>query len=399
MSAIAKEASRQLMPFPAAGSVLKLKSGDVEEVLQLEVAGALEKHVFIGGKVSSPFKLFLVNLQSRAQASESVFFDVCPEADGMVSWPWQFVACLPLVPASPVGLKLEWKIIQKDFLLDTATLPEPDYAIIGQFLTVRNIWPILRLLEPYSNDWHNLLRNFTPHPSIWTVPDLGLTRVERETRRQLEDILPKFNPHGWQGGIDGFDSTRVTGWIKQAESSSSQKVDFYLNGKPVMRGLLAADFRADVLEAGFGTGKYGFGVFTPTAGKEGDILAFSLREPGTGAVLAFRFYQYPFSKLEYQAEIEEYFPVLRGWCYTPDMPDRIVAIDIYFDDVFYASVTNAGRRDDLQKKQITSGLGGFALDSPLGLLEKGEHTVRLEFCGGRKAKQFAWSAPAMRWKP
>lgn len=379
----------QILPFSALAAPVKIANKNSAVVICANFARRFGSHILIGGMASDRFTISVVDKAGGAQAPASLFFGSC-EAPWSEKGAYKFLAVIA-TDARELIINFCWPQFCKEFLLGGDI--GGDISGVGAYISKSDFWPVLRLFEPFSLAWHQFLANL-PAELINEAADTGISLAEQETIGRLKEIFAVFDPSGWQGSIDGFDSMRVTGWAKKADSPKSQAMDIYLNDKCIHKDFPASEYRADVRAAGIGTGKYGFNVLTPSAGREGDIQAFSLRDPETGSVFAFQFFQYPFGELEYRANVEAAVPQIRGWATTPDQLERIFDIDIYIDGAFYATTRNDKPREDLLKKGEGAGIGGFSIDAPTALLPAGQHSIRLEFCGGRKSSEFILDLPS-----
>lgn len=72
----------------------------------------------------------------------------------------------------------------------------------------------------------------------------------------------------------------------------------------------------------------------------------------------------------------------RGWVVNTNEPDEVFELKIYLDDVFFDVVRNNESRQDLLRKGISSGKGGFLFNIPSDLLSSSDVCIKLEYPGG-----------------
>jgi len=68
---------------------------------------------------------------------------------------------------------------------------------------------------------------------------------------------------------------------------------------------------------------------------------------------------------------------LRGWIVYNKKPDLVLDIDIFIDEVLFATIKNDQVRNDLKKLGLSSGLGGFKLTFPKRLFNFSTHQLTL----------------------
>lgn len=102
----------------------------------------------------------------------------------------------------------------------------------------------------------------------------------------------------------------------------------------------------------------------------------------------------------YSHKIEEAFPLLRGWCVQKDSPEAIFNIEVYVNGSPQATVDNGLVRNDLKKKKVSAGQGGFSLDLSAIGFAPGTHSLILKFPDGSfsEKKEFVVSAPEYEFR-
>jgi GT2 family glycosyltransferase len=141
------------------------------------------------------------------------------------------------------------------------------------------------------------------------------------------DTPGRICPPEISGHLDFFDGSHIVGWITdRSQPATRLTIDVSLDGVPVAR-VVADQFRADVLEQGFGDGRYGFRFLAPDAWFDGRDHSIQLREPATGHVLS----QSPLlfnacRALHYGVALEG--SALTGWAALTDGATPSIALEI-----------------------------------------------------------------------
>ena len=139
--------------------------------------------------------------------------------------------------------------------------------------------------ESYLEDncrhqFHNAAEYFAAHPNPAPAQNPCLPRLEhgfalqklqRRINRRAGLAEPPASPGPLRGFIDIAGPDRIAGWA-QTESQPDRPVelDVLINGKFFKR-LLANQYRADLHQAGLGSGTHGFDIAFPRRAKRGSI--------------------------------------------------------------------------------------------------------------------------------
>lgn len=210
--------------------------------------------------------------------------------------------------------------------------------------------------------------------------------------------------HNFVGYIDKFDDLILVGWLKKEDEEAPLFVDVFIDDVPIVKKLLASEYRADVKDVGFGSGCYGFSIdlsehdlhMEPNAraslhvaGTDLVVLSASCSIQRTSArKLTTKVFDEPqnnsisvnhFETLqpEYKVVIDTLTTTsLRGWSVSLADSNRVFALRVLVDGVFYCELRNNGQeRRDLVKHGISDGTGGFSIELRLNQLYPGEHVV------------------------
>ncbi len=68
---------------------------------------------------------------------------------------------------------------------------------------------------------------------------------------------------------------------------------------------------------------------------------------------------------------------LGGWAVDQNNRGYVFEVSVFLDGIFYEKARTDVSREDLRRKGLSDGVGGFEMDLPLQFLEPGEHTVTI----------------------
>lgn len=249
------------------------------------------------------------------------------------------------------------------------------------------------------------------------------TRFFRNSSRNYSKVTP-----GYFGHIDRIDGGIVHGWVRRATDTQPLKIDLLIGDVPVLTEIVANQHRADVEEAGHGTGVHGFACRLPRAQlSDGTEVMVEIRLSTDGTVLLQRqlsvetipgpgviaeikntthvqsvvpvsvFEQVP-DLFDCDARIENVDEMhMRGWAVDRNNLGRIFTIEILIDDLPFTTLRNDQRRDDLLRAGRSAGKGGIRAPLPFALLEPGTHKVTLRLPDGQTvSREMTINSPAQR---
>lgn len=214
------------------------------------------------------------------------------------------------------------------------------------------------------------------------------------------------------GFIDGINGGAVIGWVRVGDGTTPAVIDVLINGHKVATGISADQHRADVADAGFGSGYHGFSCVVAEdrlralAADHAADIHVELRLSGSDQLLmqqhlslrppdadhsaideARQGRQVMASVLQapevaphpgYKARIEAITDgQLRGWAVDLGDPDRILKVDVLIDGVFLCHAHADQSRADVMRNGLSNGRGGLRFPLPLDLLPEGVRTVSL----------------------
>lgn len=373
---------------------VRVTLADGDKYLQITTFYRLASHVVILGRTSAVFNFHAeAKGGSRTLAQQAYFQKTDFGSDDPLHelFAYAFAIVLDCNAQSSFLMSFQWGNQALQYRAG-AEKPFPNLAPTIELLPPALLWNILRRLIHLSQDWHELLY-LIPKEIMLKSERSILDFREQEIFDRLSEILPDLDATGWLIFMDNFDMQNLSGWVKRLDSDQSQPFDLYLNGKLVRSNIDSSGFRRDVLEAGFGSGRYGFVEPVPRADKESGILAFTIQERGGARILGYRLWEQTMDAPPVRCIIEQAVPVIRGWCIIETDKDRVFEFDVYIDDVFYGTARNDRLREDLKKKGIVDDIGGFMLESPAKFLTPGSHKVRLDFWGGRESQEYKFNNP------
>ena len=270
-------------------------------------------------------------------------------------------------------------------------------SLIGS-ISSSNVLPLLRSVGEYSRDWHTIARHLSVH-LLEGVKATDASYDELLVINRLIETIPLIKDKDWQAAIDGFNDTKIWGWVKKAGIDYPQSIDVIVNEHIIKNNIIAGKFRKDLKDAGIGTGNFSFEI--PVSLDEntpGPILVL-LKDPLSQSIIDFRFFKHQYSSAHYRYKIEEWTPVLKGWIIAEDNPAKIVDIKIYLDGIFLGTVRNEIKRDDLLRNGIGTGRGGFLFETPASMLSPGEHELRIRFSGSSQEESYHFIGQGTTQRP
>lgn len=293
---------------------------------------------------------------------------------------WKTPDALPQVvplqfPAGSQNLQIQ---------LRTDRLP-PD--LTGAAAISRNLrWQFLNFFMPFSESWHAALEKL-PLDFFSDIDASGLEKKDAALLLAVRSVKEKYNPQGFFAVIDGYDGARVSGWAKKNDSAESLAISVYQDGRCLKKKFKSDTYRADIRNAGFGTGSYSFSVQPLDCANS--FTCFQIEEARTGQIIAFRFFPVEMpAGSEYELVLEDFAVNLQGWCVDKAVTNRIFHLAIYLDGLFFTGVDNSDSRGDLLEKGISGGQGGFHIDTPFPYLPSGKHILKFRFPNGAFSQDF-----------
>lgn len=217
------------------------------------------------------------------------------------------------------------------------------------------------------------------------------------------------------GYIDFFDGHKIVGWVLPIDGENPAKIDVFIEGICVAKDVYANQMRADVRDAGFGSGNHGFeiklqdglleernGLYTIEIRRSAcaDIIisqVFDINikyehantdkensndDGNVGSGFNIGFSRSTKNKI-YKLRIEKIdASTIRGWSIDQESPESTYDIEIIIDGCHFCYTQNNRPRADLLKKGISTGLGGIYVELPLKKMEAGDHIVTIRLPNG-----------------
>lgn len=342
------------------------------------------EHFVLAGRCSRDFELYL-QTPTGSFKSEIAFF--CTNSER------SFIAVLSAPHEENIALAFRMGVSETVVSLKMSQFEKTDLARICSLVPQDELWRLSQCFTKFSKDWNTLLHRI-PINIIMSLDAAGSDGDAVEVISRLKAICADLDYEGWQGAVDGCDGVYITGWANHTTATMARPIDIYVNGYRLAHEYLPNLLRSDLRDAGIGDGRRGFRVALDHNCFTSDLLAITLRDPGTGKIFAWRFCLFTAGAVALKGAIDHYGDVLDGWFITEDAPDRLLEIGFYIDGTLLGYAFNDRRRDDLKIAGMTSGRGGFSIAAPCNLLSPGAHTLRLEFYGGRHSREFQFTSPA-----
>lgn len=151
-----------------------------------------------------------------------------------------------------------------------------------------NWWQILNSTIRFSLSWHSLLI----HIRNGLLNDSSRAQISELDLRLYDTIislLKRYNPGQWLVEIDSLTSGVLCGWARKKDSSQSQFINICVNGVLEYERVLAMTPRLDVMQAGCGTGLYGFRLAIIPSSVSEDYRVIEIYDPDSLQMIGFRF--------------------------------------------------------------------------------------------------------------
>ncbi|WP_128546998.1 PA14 domain-containing protein [Larkinella soli] len=274
----------------------------------------------------------------------------------------------------------------------SAARPSVTYQLTGYFV-FRPASPTFRLLRgPGSATSASLFVEATRLT-------LRLSPSSEPASPALTDARGRRLAGNFEGHLDGADCGSIGGWVYDRDQPHIPlMVELLVNGQ-VVASQWAGNFRQDLLNAGKGDGRHGFGFETPAAIKTGQPVSVSVRVAASGysligspkTVTCAGSAPPPTSSSPAPANpsggaYEGFLDgadcgSIGGWVYDRHQPDAPLTVEVLANGQVVATVPAATYRADLQNAGKGNGRHGFSLEPPANLKTGQPQTISVRVAG------------------
>ncbi|WP_128544390.1 hypothetical protein [Larkinella soli] len=214
----------------------------------------------------------------------------------------------------------------------------------------------------------------------------------------LTDARGRRLAGNFEGHLDGADCSSIGGWVYDRDQPNTPlPVELLVNGQ-VVASQPAGTFRQDLLNAGKGDGRHGFGFQAPAALKTGQPVSVSVRVAASGYSLmgspktvtcAGTTPSTPTTPPPTNPSGGAYegfldgadCSSLGGWVYDRHQPDAPLTVEVLAGNQVVATLPAATYRADLQQAGKGNGRHGFSLEPPAGLKTGQPHAISVRVAG------------------
>ena len=188
----------------------------------------------------------------------------------------------------------------------------------------------------------------------------------------------------YEGFLDGANCNAIAGWAwNTTQPTTPITVDFFIDNDSFASIRAPANqFRQDLADAGKGDGFHAFNFPTPAFLMDGLTHAIHAKFTGTSIELS----NSPKSihcgggppALEGYHDAQD-CSFIYGWAWNANMPQMIVSVDIYSDNVLIATVPADQFRQDLLNNGKGDGNHAFVFPTPASVKDNQNHQISIGY--------------------
>ena len=203
-----------------------------------------------------------------------------------------------------------------------------------------------------------------------------LTKKRANNRKALD---------GYRYHFDMVSPDLIAGWAFKEGYESHTPVIEVRSGKAVLWTAEANTFREDLLQAGFGSGQYGFSIEPSSLPVSSSVTSVDLFIDGHRVQKGVPFEIAPRDVARYRVSLDDASSdEIRGWVFKDDEPNYRAKVEARCGDAVIASGLAGDFRQDLLDADIGDGHYAFSLSPRLDQFPSAECECRL-FIDGEQA--------------
>jgi hypothetical protein len=185
----------------------------------------------------------------------------------------------------------------------------------------------------------------------------------------------------YEGKVEVVDCNMLSGWLWDKNNPDTNLTVEVLEGNVVQAVFVANMYRADLKNAGIGTGYYGFAIPLPTSMRDGQAHQLDFRIKGTTYVLQndkVLTCQVPtfvgsFEKADCNT--------VNGWVWASNYPGLAFSVELLEGSTVLGTTVAGNYRDDLKNGGIGTGKYGFSMALPASLKNDQPHQLNIRIKG------------------
>jgi hypothetical protein len=207
----------------------------------------------------------------------------------------------------------------------------------------------------------------------------GTSFVLKNSPRTLTCAVPAF----YSGTLESADCNTITGFAWDESYPEKAMVVELMEGTKIWATDTADIYRPDLEQGGTGTGKYGFSFNLPSALRDANAHALSVRIKGTTVILGGS----PKSvTCALPASYGGGFDFLscatiKGWAWNKNYPDQALTVEIMEGNTVITTVLANKYREDIKTKGFGTGIYGFEISLPASLKDGAAHILSVRVKG------------------
>jgi hypothetical protein len=184
------------------------------------------------------------------------------------------------------------------------------------------------------------------------------------------------------GKFEGADCKIVRGYVWDKAYPEKTLTVELVEGNKVYGTAIANMDRPDLLELGYGTGKYGFSFALPEALKDGQVHELNMRIKGTSKLLSNTRTVTCAVPSSYSGDFESVdCDSVRGWAWDKNYPDSAVTVELLEGSTVRATAVASVYRSDVKSKGYGTGKYGFSIALPAILKDGNAHSLSVRVKG------------------
>jgi hypothetical protein len=185
------------------------------------------------------------------------------------------------------------------------------------------------------------------------------------------------------GNFDIADCNQIIGWVWDKNfPDAAMTVELY-EGTTIYSTTLANVYRANVKNAGYGTGNYGFVIPMPSALKDGMPHQLSIRVKGSSYVLGSSPRAITCAINQYQSNFDtpNCSNYISGWVWDKNFPSAAMTVELYEGTTIYGTALANVYRESVKTAGYGTGNYGFNLPIPAALKDGMPHQLSIRVKG------------------
>lgn len=186
----------------------------------------------------------------------------------------------------------------------------------------------------------------------------------------------------YTGRLNSVDCSTVKGWVWDKINPNAALTVELVEGSTVLATAVANTFQQTLLDAGYGTGNYGFAIPLPSSVRDGQAHQLSVRVKNTSYVLTDSPKSVTCAVNEYAGRFEyASCNVVMGWAWDKKNPGTPLTVDLIEGGTVKASGVANVFKQSLKDQGYGTGNYGFSIPVPSSLKDGQVHQLSVRING------------------